>query len=272
MPFLHHVTSAASRAWGRFRRTVHRGAQTRLRPAAERGTALLLTAASITANRFRRTTGRSVSDGLPRLGLHRLRAFALGILCTIAFVLVAGFGFLGYCAFTLPLSGGLAAQSSPPAIIIEDDAGRAFASRGNFRGEPVAFGQLPANMANAVLAVEDRRFFEHSGIDLSGILRAALRDLKSGTVREGGSTITQQLVRMTYLSPERTIKRKVQEAMLAIWLETRLSKQEILTRYLNTAYFGAGAYGVDAAAKRYFGKGAQSLDVAESAMLAGLIR
>ena len=127
-------------------------------------------------------------------------------------------------------------------------------------------------MVNAVLAIEDRRFFEHRGIDLSGILRAALRDLKSGAIREGGSTITQQLVRLTYLSPERTIKRKVQEAMLAIWLETRLSKQEILTRYLNTAYFGAGAYGVDAAAKRYFGKGAQSLDLAESAMLAGLIR
>src|SRR5207237_5751519 len=89
---------------------------------------------------------------------------------------------------------------------------------------------------------------------------------------EGGSTITQQLARLTYLSPERSLRRKVQEIMLALWLEQRLSKEEILARYLNAVYFGAGAYGADAAAKRYFGKKAAELDLAQSAMLAGLIR
>ena len=95
---------------------------------------------------------------------------------------------------------------------------------------------------------------------------------QAGGAREGGSTITQQLARMMYLSQERTIKRKVQEAVLALWLEQKLGKQEILTRYLNTAYFGAGVYGADAAAKRYFGKTAKELSLAEAAMLAGLVR
>src|SRR5258708_20107804 len=102
-------------------------------------------------------------------------------------------------------------------------------------------------------------------------MRAGLRNLSGGR-REGASTITQQLVRMMYLTPERTLKRKVQEAMLAIWLERQISKDEILVRYLNTAYFGAGVYGVDAAAKRYFGKPAKDLSLSEAAMLAGLVR
>ena len=99
------------------------------------------------------------------------------------------------------------------------------------------------------------------------MLRALVRNIRSGAAREGGSTITQQLARMTYLSPERTIKRKVQEAILALWMERRLGKEEILSRYLNTAYFGAGVYGVDAAAKRYFGKTAKELSLSEAAML-----
>jgi 1A family penicillin-binding protein len=197
---------------------------------------------------------------------------ALGVVGTIALLMVVVGAFLGYCAYTLPLSGGLAAQPSPPAIVVEDDTGKAFSTRGVFRGEQVALDQLPRTLVDAVLAIEDRRFFAHSAIDIWGMARAAVRDLQSGTAREGGSTITQQLVRLTYLSPERTIRRKVQEVMLAVWLETRMGKKEILTRYLNAAYFGAGAYGVDAAARRYFGKDAQSLDLAESAMLAGLIR
>ena len=130
---------------------------------------------------------------------------------------------------------------------------------------------LPVELARAVVAIEDRRFYEHGGIDLRGMARAAWRNVASDR-REGGSTITQQLARMLYLSPERTIKRKVQEAMLALWLEHHLTKEEILVRYLNTAYFGAGVYGVDAAAKRYFGKSAKELSLSESAMLAGLVR
>jgi penicillin-binding protein 1A len=231
----------------------------------------LRSAAVSMAPRLRRAPQRK-SNEAPLLHRSRSRSFALGIIWGIALLLIGGGGFLVYCLFTLPLSGGLAAQPSPPAIIVEDDTGKAFSSRGVFRGEPVTVDQLPANLVHAVLAIEDRRFFEHSGIELWGIARAAWRDLQTGAAREGGSTITQQLVRLTYLSPERTIRRKVQEVMLAVWLESRLDKKEILTRYLNSAYFGAGAYGVDAAAKRYFGKDARSLDLAEAAMLAGLVR
>jgi 1A family penicillin-binding protein len=110
------------------------------------------------------------------------------------------------------------------------------------------------------------------GIDVRGILRAAWHNLHGEGPPEGASTITQQLARMSYLSPERSLRRKVQEALIALWLEARVSKDEILARYLNTAYFGAGAYGVDAAAQRYFGKKVASLDLPEAAMLAGLVR
>jgi penicillin-binding protein 1A len=181
-------------------------------------------------------------------------------------------GFLGYCAFTLPISGRIAAEPPPTATQYSAADGRAFAARGVFKGERMAVEQLPSDLVHAVLAIEDRRFYSHHGIDLYGVLRAAWRDLRGDRALEGASTITQQLVRMTYLSPERTLRRKVQEVMLALWLEARLSKDEILARYLNSAYFGAGAYGVDAAAQRYFSKKASALDLAEAAMLAGLIR
>ncbi|MGA7956370.1 MAG: PBP1A family penicillin-binding protein, partial [Xanthobacteraceae bacterium] len=123
----------------------------------------------------------------------------------------------------------------------------------------------------AVVAIEDRRFYDHGGIDIRSITRAAWHDA-TGRSLQGGSTITQQLARRLYLTPERTLKRKVQEAALAEWLELRLSKNRILARYLNTAYFGDGAYGADSAALRYFGKNAQELSLSEAAMLGGLIK
>jgi 1A family penicillin-binding protein len=186
--------------------------------------------------------------------------------------LLAIAGYLGYCAFTIPLSGELAGRSAPAALVLETRFGKVFATRGVYRGEPVTAKSLPANIVDAVVSVEDRRFFENPGIDLWGILRAAIHDLATGSESQGASTITQQLVRFTYLSPQRTLRRKVQEAMLALWLEARLSKQEILARYLNAAYFGNGAYGVDGAARRYFNKKASDLDLAQSAMLAGVIQ
>src|SRR6266436_3192718 len=125
--------------------------------------------------------------------------------------------------------------------------------------------QIPTQFATAP-------FYEHGGFYLPSLLRATVRNILSGSAREGGSTISQQLARMMYLSPDRTIKRKVQEAIFTLWLERHLGKEEILSRYLNTAYFGAGVYGVDAAAKRYFGKTAKDLSLSEAAMLAGLVR
>ena len=159
----------------------------------------------------------------------------------------------------------------PSAIIFEGEDGGPFATRGILKGQGIAADHLPPLLAKAVVAIEDRRFYDHGGIDIRSITRAAWHDA-TGRSLQGGSTITQQLARRLYLTPERTLKRKVQEAALAEWLELRLSKNRILARYLNTAYFGDGAYGADSAALRYFGKNAQELSLSEAAMLGGLIK
>jgi 1A family penicillin-binding protein len=178
---------------------------------------------------------------------------------------------LVWLAATLPLAGGTEPPGGP-SLLIEDATGRVFASRGVFRGERVKLAELPPYVPAAAVAIEDRRFYSHFGIDLLGIGRALIANLRAGGVREGGSTITQQLAKLQFLSPERTLRRKLQEAMLAIWLELRLSKDEILARYLDSAYFGAGAWGIDGAARRYFLKSARDLTLPEAAMLAGLLK
>jgi 1A family penicillin-binding protein len=205
----------------------------------------------------------SIFEAFRRAMVGLLIAGALGIV-------IAGI-FLGYSAYTLPLSPNAASEQAPAAMVFADTSGQPVSARGVFRGDKLSADQLPQNLVQAVVAIEDRRFFSHGGIDLRGIARAVWHNLTGHSI-EGASTITQQLARITYLSPERSIRRKVQEAMLALWLESRLSKQEILARYLNSVYFGAGAYGADAAAKRYFGKKAADLTLAESVMLAGLVR
>jgi penicillin-binding protein 1A len=131
--------------------------------------------------------------------------------------------------------------------------------------------QIPSWIRDAAVAIEDRRFYQHHGIDGRAILRASYVNLRDGSIEEGGSTITQQLVKNLYTGGERTLVRKLSEASLAWQLEDRLSKEEILTRYLNTVYFGQGAYGVQAAARTFFGVDAIDLNLARSALLAGLI-
>jgi penicillin-binding protein 1A len=195
-----------------------------------------------------------------------------GLLAIVVLGIAGGALFIGYCAYTLPLSPQPGNEVPPAAITYAASAGEPLSVRGAYRGEKLTAEHLPPDLVHAVVAIEDRRFFSHGAIDLRGILRAAWRDVADGGAVEGGSTITQQLARLLYLSPERTMRRKVQEAMIALWLEARLSKEEILARYLNSVYFGAGAFGADAAAKRYFGKKAGELDLAQAAMLAGLIR
>ncbi len=136
----------------------------------------------------------------------------------------------------------------------------------------VSFADMPVHLRNAVVAVEDRRFWEHNGVDVEGIVRALRANTQAGEIRQGGSTITQQLVKMLFTEGERTFDRKVREALLAYELEARSDKQQVLEAYLNTVYFGNGAYGVESAARRYFGKRVSALDLAECATLAGLIR
>lgn len=159
-----------------------------------------------------------------------------------------------------------------PSITILDARGNQVAIYGNIMGEALDLKDFPPDLIHAVLAIEDRRFYSHIGIDPIGLVRAVLANLLHGRLMQGGSTITQQLAKNLFLSQERTFKRKVQEALLALWLEHELSKDEILAAYLNRVYLGGGAYGVDAAARLYFDKPAKDLSLRESATIAGLLK
>ena len=158
----------------------------------------------------------------------------------------------------------------PPNIAILAADGSLLANRGDTGGPAVHIRELPPYLPKAFIAIEDRRFHEHWGIDIVGIARALSRNLTGGSV-QGGSTITQQLAKNLFLTQERTMSRKIQEAILAIWLEQRFSKEQILELYMNRVYFGSGAYGVEAASQRYFGRSARNISLAESAVLAGLM-
>ena len=137
---------------------------------------------------------------------------------------------------------------------------------------PVDLERVPQHVVDAILDVEDDRFWQHGGVDLRSTMRALVTNVQSGEVRQGGSTVTQQLVKNALLTPEKSVDRKVKEAVLAVRLENTLSKEEILERYLNTVYFGNGAYGVQAAAERYFGHDVEELTLVQAALLAGIIR
>lgn len=149
--------------------------------------------------------------------------------------------------------------------------GQTIGRYGDLKGNTVTIADLPAHLPQAVIAIEDRRFYQHFGIDSLGITRALVNNITGGS-KQGGSTITQQLAKNLFLSHERTLKRKIQEAMLALWLERELTKDEILSAYLNRVYLGSGTYGVDAAARLYFGKTAGTVNLQEAATLAGLLK
>jgi len=159
-----------------------------------------------------------------------------------------------------------------PIVVLETADGAPLVRQGPYQGPYTQYDQFPSHLIDAVLSIEDRRFMGHFGVDPRGIGRAFLRNLEAGSVVEGGSTITQQLIKLQYLDSDRTIKRKIQEVVIAVWLEWKLGKREILTRYLNSVYLGAGATGMSAAARIYFNKDIDALNLPESAMLAGLLR
>lgn len=166
----------------------------------------------------------------------------------------------------------IAAGTLDPVVVLEASDGTPLVTEGAYRGPPARVADYPRHFIDAVTAIEDRRFFEHGGLDFRGIARALMRNLSAGEIVEGGSTITQQVVKISYLERDRTLKRKIQEAVIALWMDWHLGKDEILTRYLNSIYLGAGATGVPAAARIYFDKEPGELTLAESAMIAGLIR
>ncbi|MCW6506553.1 transglycosylase domain-containing protein [Lichenifustis flavocetrariae] len=193
-------------------------------------------------------------------------AVVLGLWC------VAGVGGLVvYEARDLPPIDQLSIPKRPPNIAIMGSTGTLLANRGDTGGAAVLLRDLPPYVPQAFIAIEDRRFYSHWGIDPVGILRAIVRNASGGAV-QGGSTLTQQLAKNLFLNQERTLSRKVQEAILALWLEHRYSKTQILELYLNRVYFGSGAYGVEAAAHRYYGKNAKDLTLPEAAVLAGLMK
>ncbi|MBE3590995.1 MAG: penicillin-binding protein 1A [Firmicutes bacterium] len=188
-----------------------------------------------------------------------------------------GIGALALLGAGLLLAAAVAAMPLPSVQLPEatrlyDRNGRLIGSFFTQNRTNVTSSQIPADLRHAVVAIEDDRFYQHHGIDPVGIARALVRDVVAGRVVEGGSTITQQLAKNLYLTPSRTLARKLQEAFLALKLEQRYSKDEILTMYLNTVFFGDSAWGVEAASEHYFGKPVSELDLAESATLAGMIR
>ena len=177
-----------------------------------------------------------------------------------------------YYAYDLPDISNLERKNTKSAMMVMAQNGEVISTYGNVYGEWLEYQEIPLSHIEAVIAIEDRRFFDHNGLDLRGLARAIVNNLIAGRMVEGGSTISQQLAKNLYLNADRTFKRKVQELLLSFWLEMKLSKQEILAIYLNRAYFGSGAYGIDAASRTIFGHSARNLTLTEAAMIAGMLK
>jgi penicillin-binding protein 1A len=194
-----------------------------------------------------------------------------GVVLTL-WVVIAAIGALVWVGIRLPPIQSLEIPKRPPSVLIVGANGATLATRGDMGGAAVPLRELPDFVPKAFIAIEDRRFYSHHGVDPLGITRAVIADLMRRGASQGASTITQQLAKNLFLTQERTVSRKLQEMVLAFWLEHKFSKAQILELYLNRVYFGSGAYGVEGAAQRYFGKSARQLTLAEAALLAGLVQ
>ncbi|HEY0281974.1 MAG TPA: PBP1A family penicillin-binding protein [Rhizomicrobium sp.] len=203
---------------------------------------------------------------------RRRRSWPYVVTLVMAWSVIFGAIFFSHFLSDLPDVGSLLVNGPSRDITILDVRGRLIARRGLTQGIMVDVGKLPPYVANAFIAIEDRRFREHFGLDPVGLTRAAVENMMRGHVVQGGSTLTQQLAKNLFLESGRTLDRKIQEAILALYLESRYSKDQILTLYLNRVYFGAGVYGIEAAAERFFGKRAEKLSLPEAAMLAGSVK
>jgi len=192
----------------------------------------------------------------------------LGAWCSTIFL-----AYLLYIFHDLPNIDSIAQQyESGNKVTMLDNKGDILAVYGDMHGNHVNYYEIPRDLINAVVATEDRKFFEHFGVDVSGILRATVANLKAGRTVQGGSTITQQLAKIMFLTSEKKLTRKLKEAFLALEIERKYSKQQIITTYLNRVYMGSGLFGISAAAKYYFAKNIQDLNLYESALLAGLLK
>ncbi len=204
--------------------------------------------------------------------LHWKWRIAVGVpALAIAAALPSLAALMVYYTVSFPHPLAMRNKERAPVIRILARDGSVLAERGAAH-DYMPLDLLPRHVTGAVVATEDRRFFEHYGLDPAGLGRAFFANLRAGRFAQGGSTLTQQLAKNLFLSPERTLSRKVEELALALWLELRLSKPDILELYLNRVYFGGGAYGIEAASQRYFDKSARELTLGEAALIAGLLK
>ena len=189
----------------------------------------------------------------------------------IASIFLLMIAILIWLAVTAPLSKSLQ-PIAPPQVTLLAANGQPIARNGAIVDAPVTVATLPPHVVQAFMAIEDRRFYTHWGVDPRGLARAAWSNAKGSGMKQGGSTITQQLAKFTFLTPERSLTRKAREMLIAFWLEARLSKNEILERYLSNVYFGDNVYGLRAASLHYFSRQPEKLTVSQSALLAGLVQ
>ena len=181
-------------------------------------------------------------------------------------------GVVAYYGARMPSASTWAVPDRSPNVKIVSVSNAVMANRGATGGEALLLGDMSPYIPEAVISIEDRRFYSHFGIDPVGLARAMVTNVFAGHMVQGGSTLTQQLAKNLFLSPERTLERKVQEVLLSLWLEHKFTKDQILEMYLNRVYFGSGSYGVEAASRRYFNKPARDVTLAEAALLAGLLK
>jgi penicillin-binding protein 1A len=221
----------------------------------------------------KKTESEEPESRSPRRSRRRWLAFlvkwmlVLGLWSTLAVGAV-----VAYLAYDLPDVSGINNFNRRPSLTFVAADGQTIATYGDQFAGAIELNQMSPWLPKAVLATEDRRFYDHYGVDIIGLGRATLANLRARRVVQGGSTITQQLAKNVFLTTERSYKRKVQEVLLAFWLEHRFTKNQILTIYLNRVYLGAGTFGVEAAARRYFDKPARTLTPYEAATIAGLLK
>ncbi len=221
----------------------------------------------------RKVARRGGANGRKRGGLRRV--FGRIVYWCFIMAIWGGIGLAGIVAYygaRMPSATSWTIPDRPPNVKIVAVNGRLVANRGLTGGEAIGLSDMSPYIPQAVIAIEDRRFYSHLGVDPIGLARAVARNVAARSMVQGGSTLTQQLAKNLFLKPERTLERKVQEVLLAFWLERKFDKDQILEMYLNRVYFGSGAYGVEAASRRYFSKPARDVNLSEAALLAGLLK
>ena len=219
-----------------------------------------------TNNGKRRKTGVKKSKRNFKI---KLLVFFIKVLLLMILALA---GYIGYCWFTMPDISAAVSKTRQPSTVIMAENGNDIAKFGQIYDKIIYPEKLPKNLTNAVIAIEDRRFYEHFGFDIIGFSRAMITNIFRKRYAQGASTITQQVAKNIFLTPNKTLRRKVQELLLSFWLEHKFSKDQIMALYLNRVYFGSGNYGANAASNWYFNKNVYDLNVREAAILAGMLK